>query len=572
MYKFGIMLSLGLAILLWPQASDALSGPVNGGYLWLVQPQEVGGEWVSPVLKVLRVNPGYTAVAESLRIFSPEIPDNYVAAGQHSYGPGEKVGIPVVYESSDTDGYGSLLIGTYSDDGVPAGTHPDGKTMDVLRLEPQSDGTLVLTKVHNGKAYETGEFHTEDGTQVLYDRDGLFTGTPDSLIVGGESGCMANRSDGYAIDVDEDGIFDGLADTNVYADLDNLPQKKVLYRDFLYGSTQWTGHYGGFDYGAADGLFQTRKSGSGVYAGTLFYVDNDTGVGGPLDLQPSSDQTASNARFAIGDTDEDGVNDIYVSLESLQFDHDDNDATPAKVTFGIGRLRDLNDDGDALDPGEASVFWISGRQNVIPAPFDPDNFIWLTNGVPEPLAVVTDDTGRSVLVCTANGYWRVGKTYFALGMADNGDFNGEASVIATACGGASDPWPHFGDNISSMVAIWETIQDANAPVPGDANGDGKVDGGDLAIWQQNYDPLGTGNNTFATGDWNADNTIDGGDLALWQQNYDPLGPSDGAAFAFGGGTEIPEPTTLLLLVLGVLPATLVRRRGRKGTGKARRRT
>ncbi len=29
------------------------------------------------------------------------------------------------------------------------------------------------------------------------------------------------------------------------------------------------------------------------------------------------------------------------------------------------------------------------------------------------------------------------------------------------------------------------------PLLGDINGDGKVDGGDLALWQQNYDPLGS---------------------------------------------------------------------------------
>ena len=60
--------------------------------------------------------------------------------------------------------------------------------------------------------------------------------------------------------------------------------------------------------------------------------------------------------------------------------------------------------------------------------------------------------------------------------------------------------------------------------PGDANADGKVDGGDLAIWQQHYDPLGASpGNTFAMGDWNGDGQIDGADLALWQQFYDPLG-------------------------------------------------
>jgi hypothetical protein len=58
----------------------------------------------------------------------------------------------------------------------------------------------------------------------------------------------------------------------------------------------------------------------------------------------------------------------------------------------------------------------------------------------------------------------------------------------------------------------------------DANGDRKVDGGELAIWQQNYDPLGLNpGNGPARGDWNGDGKIDGGDLALWQQNYNPIG-------------------------------------------------
>jgi len=58
---------------------------------------------------------------------------------------------------------------------------------------------------------------------------------------------------------------------------------------------------------------------------------------------------------------------------------------------------------------------------------------------------------------------------------------------------------------------------------GDADFDRKVDGTDLAIWQQHYDPLGVNENTFEMGDWNSDGRIDGGDLALWQQEYNPLG-------------------------------------------------
>jgi hypothetical protein len=95
-------------------------------------------------------------------------------------------------------------------------------------------------------------------------------------------------------------------------------------------------------------------------------------------------------------------------------------------------------------------------------------------------------------------------------------------------------------------------------VPGDANGDGKVDGGDLAIWQQHYDPLGLGNNSWGTADFDGDGKVDGGDLALWQQHYDPVGASG----VPGASVNVPEPTTMLLLAAGLLGgAGFVRRRG-----------
>ena len=81
---------------------------------------------------------------------------------------------------------------------------------------------------------------------------------------------------------------------------------------------------------------------------------------------------------------------------------------------------------------------------------------------------------------------------------------------------------------------------------GDADGSGAVDGVDLAVWQQHYDPIGIAVGGFGAGDFNADGKIDGGDLALWQQNYDPIG--------IGGmdGTEtVPEPGTLALVSVGL---------------------
>jgi hypothetical protein len=114
----------------------------------------------------------------------------------------------------------------------------------------------------------------------------------------------------------------------------------------------------------------------------------------------------------------------------------------------------------------------------------------------------------------------------------------------------------------SAWSPWETALRTGRLTPGDANGDGKIDGGDLSAWQQNYDPLGFDNDTFAMGDWNGDGNIDGGDLALWQRNYAPMGiKSLGGETALDAGVAgVPEPGTLLLLGAGGLVAACARSR------------
>ena len=68
---------------------------------------------------------------------------------------------------------------------------------------------------------------------------------------------------------------------------------------------------------------------------------------------------------------------------------------------------------------------------------------------------------------------------------------------------------------------------------------------------------GDANNTFAMCDFNEDGKIDGGDLAIWQQNYDPIGPG-----GMDGTASIPEPATLTLIALMIVPVLgRARRRG-----------
>ena len=98
----------------------------------------------------------------------------------------------------------------------------------------------------------------------------------------------------------------------------------------------------------------------------------------------------------------------------------------------------------------------------------------------------------------------------------------------------------FGEDVDN------TLVHVVAPrLPGDANGDGTVDGLDYLIWAANFDASEPPELTASDGDFNDDGTVDGNDYVIWAGNY-------GASLATVAGTAVPEPSTLAMLVAGVL--------------------
>ena len=80
-------------------------------------------------------------------------------------------------------------------------------------------------------------------------------------------------------------------------------------------------------------------------------------------------------------------------------------------------------------------------------------------------------------------------------------------------------------------------------LPGDANGDGKVDGSDVTIlagnWQVGVD--GTVTASWEMGDFNGDGKVDGSDVTILAGNWQ--------AGVETATSAVPEPSTLVMLIL-----------------------
>jgi predicted aspartyl protease len=78
-----------------------------------------------------------------------------------------------------------------------------------------------------------------------------------------------------------------------------------------------------------------------------------------------------------------------------------------------------------------------------------------------------------------------------------------------------------------------------SPDPGDANGDGLVDGLDYLAWARGYEQF-SGDARLGDGDFNDDGYVDGLDFIIWADAYDSF-----------NAAAVPEPTTWLGLLIGL---------------------
>jgi hypothetical protein len=91
-----------------------------------------------------------------------------------------------------------------------------------------------------------------------------------------------------------------------------------------------------------------------------------------------------------------------------------------------------------------------------------------------------------------------------------------------------------------------------AGIPGDFNSDGQVDAGDFVTWKKNE-----GTNNALPNDNGLGTPIGLSHYDLWRANFGNP-PGSGSGRGLGNNGEVPEPSSIALLVLGII--SLVGRR------------
>ena len=145
-----------------------------------------------------------------------------------------------------------------------------------------------------------------------------------------------------------------------------------------------------------------------------------------------------------------------------------------------------------------------------------------------------------------------------LGTFDEITYDGTPLVPAFGVGADGDFEHHVGGGLFRLVDYSSTdVKLLNyQALPGDANGDGAVDGSDFSIWNANKFRMST---AWTTGDFNGDGITDGSDFSIWNTNKFVRVLPDNLANASGQFDVIPEPAQKLLLLAGLLAAIPFRR-------------
>jgi hypothetical protein len=305
----------------------------------------------------------------------------------------------------------------------------------------------------------------------------------------------------------------------------------------------------------------------GFASSTITFVYQGGTLTYPVDS--SSERTDPYSDLAIFSLQSGYAFPAYAPLYSAAVDGSDVGKTMTVIGRGTTR-------GGAVVVDNATKGWTWGNadglqswgQNVVSGLADYSSnpasqnallyFDFDSNGIPNEAALSVGDSSGAVFIYS-HGQWKLAGINYAIDSpwSDTGA-PGDPGFIADVFDARglyykdqNNNWalvpPDLGDPVPGAGYASDISQrlgwiEATIPslLPGDANGDGIVNGADLNIVLSNYGQTGM---DWAQGDFNGDGAVNGADLNVMLSNYN-------RSISLSAGVAVPEPGAMAMLGSG----------------------
>jgi hypothetical protein len=145
------------------------------------------------------------------------------------------------------------------------------------------------------------------------------------------------------------------------------------------------------------------------------------------------------------------------------------------------------------------------------------------------------------------GFWHYGvESPTAANPYEAGNWSDTSAGMASRAliGGSWDSWT-FSPTFNFAAYAENPVSAQPLAAPGDYTRDGRVDAADYVLWQQMF-----GSTFDLAADGNNNGTVDAADFVLWRHHFNAVAMNSPTTVTFA----IPEPTSISLVVLALLPA------------------
>jgi fibronectin-binding autotransporter adhesin len=394
----------------------------------------------------------------------------------------------------------------------------------------------VLEYVDSGTAFQKATTYTGSGTLRK-------TGTG-TLVFGGQGNVNVNLSAGAVVDVQAgmlvgsssyQGIWtSNLASLNIaggatFDTVEGGPTGAMQF-DALTGAGSFHGGY----FGNAGGLTTVTlgaAGGSGTFSGSL---SDDVSAHLAIVKAGSGTQTFSGSNSYMGGTTISGGTLVIAASGSLP-------AGSAVVNSATFKINAAATAGDISGTGTTSI---SAGNTLTATSFAQGALAMQLAGAAAAANSKLNVTGALSLAATLTISLGVGFAPAAgntFDILDWGTLNGTFSSLQLPALAGGLNWNTSQLYVSGALSIGGAL--------GDYNHNGVVDAADYTLWR---DTLGS--STSLAADGNGNGSIDAGDYTIWTTNF---GNHSGAGAS--SNSAVPEPTTLSMLLAGILTICCRRR-------------